>query len=58
MIPQGLCSNKNDHEPHWFESKTLGKFWCHANQTRREPYASEKRREAKALLGVDEQKAR
>lgn len=44
FVPDGLCANKDDHEPHEHESPTLGKFWCTANQTSRLPYAAEVRR--------------
>ncbi len=40
---EGLCGDRGDHEPHWHES-TVGRFWCHADQTRRLPYAAEARR--------------
>lgn len=40
---EGLCGNKTDHEPHLHQSNSLGIFWCHANQTRRLPFALEKR---------------
>lgn len=43
-LPLGLCGNRGDHEPHEHESSTLGKFWCHADQSRREPHYSEHRR--------------
>ena len=39
---EGLCGNKKDHEPHDHSSTSLGKFWCHADQSRRLPYAAEK----------------
>ena len=39
----GLCGNRDDHEPHGWNS-TVGRFWCHADQTRRLPYAAEVRR--------------
>lgn len=43
-LKQGLCGNRGDHEPHVHESSTLGRFWCHADQTKREPHYSEHRR--------------
>lgn len=44
-LPRGLCGNRADHEPHVHHSETLGTFWCHADQTRRLPYAAEVRRQ-------------
>lgn len=41
---EGLCGNKEDHIPHLHQSKTLGTFWCHADQSQRLPYAAEMRR--------------
>ena len=43
-LPLGLCGNRGDHEPHEHESSTLGAFWCHADQSKREPHNSEYRR--------------
>lgn len=40
----GLCGNRGDHDPHEHESSTLGLFWCHADQSKREPHNSEQRR--------------
>jgi hypothetical protein len=45
-LPEGLCGNRGDHEPHEHEDSTLGKFWCHADQDRREPHYFETRRTA------------
>ena len=42
--PDGLCGNREDHPPHLHDSKTLGVFWCTANQEDREPWRSERRR--------------
>lgn len=42
--PDGLCGNRDDHRPHLHDSPTLGRFWCTADQNRREPYRSERRR--------------
>lgn len=41
---EGLCGNKFDHEPHMHQSWSLGVFWCHADQTRRLPFAAELKR--------------
>lgn len=46
-LPEGLCGNKEDHEPHRDRSKSLGLFWCHADQEKRLPYAAERRRRQK-----------
>jgi hypothetical protein len=45
--PDGLCPAKFDHRPHMYESGTLGRFWCTADQDRREPGRSERRRSQK-----------
>lgn len=44
MPPLGLCNNREDHEPHDVYEGSLAPFRCTANQTQREPYASEQRR--------------
>lgn len=44
FVPEGLCANKDDHEPHEHESPTLGKLWCTADQKSRLPFAAENRR--------------
>lgn len=43
-LPEGLCGNRDDHEPHQHEGGSLGTFMCHADQGRRLPYAAERRR--------------
>ena len=43
-LPLGLCGNRGDHEPHEHTSSSLGIFWCHADQSKREPHNSEYRR--------------
>lgn len=35
----GLCGNREDHVEHVYESDSLGTFWCHADQTKRLPFA-------------------
>lgn len=42
--PDGLCANKGDHRPHLHDSASLGRFWCTADQSQREPYRSERLR--------------
>lgn len=42
-LPQGLCGNREDHEAHVHDSKSFGMMWCHADQTKRLPFAMEKR---------------
>ncbi len=42
-LPAGLCGNREDHAPHRHESTSLGTFWCHADQTKRLPYAMERK---------------
>ena len=42
----GLCNDRDQHEPHPMESSmpTPGRrLWCSADQTKREPFASEQR---------------
>jgi hypothetical protein len=41
---EGLCGDRGDHEPHWHVSPSLGRFWCHADQSRRLPHVAEMRR--------------
>jgi hypothetical protein len=42
-LPQGLCGNRAEHEAHQHDSKSFGLMWCHADQSKRLPYAMEKR---------------
>lgn len=42
--PDGLCANRNDHQPHMVRGGSLGTFWCTADQSKREPGRSESRR--------------
>lgn len=42
-LPEGLCGNREDHGPHVHNSTSLGRFWCHADQARRLPFAMERR---------------
>lgn len=44
-LPNGLCANRADHDPHQHSSPSLGGFWCTADQTDREPGRSERARE-------------
>lgn len=39
---EGLCADRTDHAPHEHLSATLGAFWCHAVQARREPFATQR----------------
>lgn len=41
--PNGLCGNKDDHAPHLVERAAIGTYWCHADQTKRLPWALERR---------------
>jgi hypothetical protein len=43
-LPRGLCGNRGDHEPHEVLIGSLAPFFCEADQRKREPYASERRR--------------
>lgn len=36
---RGLCGNRSDHAPHLHDSKSLGRMWCEADQTKRLPFA-------------------
>lgn len=47
-LPQGLCGDREEHEPHRHESSSLGVFWCTADQSQRLPFAAERRREGHA----------
>ena len=45
-VPEGLCGNKNDHEPHVVPRAAVaggGSFWCHADQKKRLPFALDPR---------------
>lgn len=41
-LPNGLCGDRNDYEPHVHDSTSLGTFWCTADQTDRLPWSREK----------------
>lgn len=42
-FPVGLCGNRADHAPHLHDSTSLGRMWCEADQTKRLPFAMERR---------------
>lgn len=44
--PDGLCADRSEHRAHLHDSRTLGRFWCTADQDQREPWRSERRRAA------------
>lgn len=44
--PDGLCADRGEHRAHLHDSGTLGRFWCTADQSQREPWRSERRRAA------------
>jgi hypothetical protein len=44
LEPDGLCGNRDEHVPHLHDSETLGRFWCTADQSHREPGRSERAR--------------
>lgn len=44
--PEGLCADRTEHPAHLHESSSLGRFWCTADQSQREPWRSERRRAA------------
>lgn len=41
--PEGLCGNRAEHPAHLHDSPSLGRFWCTADQSQREPGRSERR---------------
>lgn len=43
-VTTGLCANRGDHDPHMVKTGSLAPYWCTADQSRREPYQSERRR--------------
>lgn len=43
-MPLGLCGDRDEHAPHLHQSRSLGKFWCTADQEQRLPYAAERER--------------
>lgn len=43
-LPTGLCGNRDDHSPHTQDSDSLGLFWCHADQSQRQPNKAERER--------------
>lgn len=43
-LPTGLCPDKGDHNPHMYDSISLGTFLCTADQATRLPWAAESRR--------------
>ena len=46
-MPLGLCGDRDEHAPHLHRSRSLGKFWCTADQEQRLPYAAERERSQK-----------
>ena len=46
ILPKGLCPIRTDHHQHEVNSRTLGRFWCHADQSKREPWASQQKQNA------------
>lgn len=42
--PDGLCAERGEHPAHMHDSVSLGRFWCTADQSQREPGRSEARR--------------
>lgn len=41
----GLCANRGEHDPHLVTEGSLAPFYCSADQTQREPYRSEHKRQ-------------
>jgi hypothetical protein len=48
--PEGLCADRTEHTPHLHESPSLGRFWCVARESEREPWRSERRRAAEGVV--------
>lgn len=48
--PEGLCADRTEHPAHLHESSSLGRFWCTADQSQREPWRSERRRAAQGVV--------
>lgn len=48
--PEGLCADRTEHPAHLHESPSLGRFWCTADQSQREPWRSERRRAAEVVV--------
>lgn len=42
-LPNGLCADKADHDPHEVLSGSLAPYWCTADQQARLPYAAQGR---------------
>lgn len=42
-FPRGLCGNRDNHAPHLHDSAGLGRFWCDADQSKRLPFAMERK---------------
>ncbi len=51
--PDGLCAVRTEHRAHLHDSPSLGRFWCTADQSQREPWRSERRRAARTEQGKD-----
>lgn len=46
-LPRGLCGDRFDHAPHLHDSAGLGRFWCEADQSKRLPFAMERKGDGK-----------
>lgn len=44
FLPNGLCPDRDDHEPHPYTSTSLGTFLCTGDWRDREPGRSERRK--------------
>lgn len=53
-LPSGLCPDREEHEPHLRDSPGLGRFWCTADQSVREPARSDRARQAGVAGGVQD----
>lgn len=45
FLKNGLCGNRDEHEPHSHTRPSLGDLWCLADESQREPARSERRHE-------------
>lgn len=43
-LPNGLCADREEHEPHTVQTGSLAPFVCSGDPADREPYRSEVRR--------------
>lgn len=54
-LPLGLCSDRADHDPHQVEAGSLAPYWCTADQSTREPAASQRRQDKRTRDAIQDQ---